>query len=53
MKNVDGILMRVIMATLYGFSQIYAQLVNFKLFGYRVGCLKGKSSTVLSSAWEM
>ena len=39
-KNVDGILMRVIMATLYGFSQIYAQLVNFKLFGYRVGLFK-------------
>ena len=39
-KEVDGICIGMIMGILYVFSQIYAQLVNFKLFGYRYGLFK-------------
>lgn len=39
-KEVDGVCMHIIMGILYIFSHIYAQLVNFKLAGYRIGIFK-------------
>ncbi|MDY4696663.1 tetraacyldisaccharide 4'-kinase [Selenomonas sp. WCA-380-WT-3B 3/] len=39
-KQVDGICLHIIMAILYVFSKIYAQLVNLKLAGYRIGLFK-------------
>ncbi len=42
-NDVSGISQKIIMVVLYLFSLIYAQLVNFKLAGYKIGLFQRKS----------
>ncbi len=42
-KEVKGVCLNIIMAVLYIFSLVYANLVNLKLIGYKTGLLKRES----------